>query len=64
MNRREFLAAAAVASQALSPRARAAASDFDAAFGSAASAAAAIRGKQISSFELTKQCFERGQPHR
>jgi amidase len=59
MNRREFLAAAGVASQALAPLARAAASDFDPAFGTAASAAAAIRGKQISSFELTKQCFER-----
>src|SRR5258708_1116237 len=54
MNRREFLCSGIVAMPAW-----AAGSPFDAAFGSARDAAGAIRGKKISSLELTEEMFRR-----
>jgi amidase len=56
MNRRRFLAAAAATAASHALRA---APSFDPEFGTAVEAAAAIRTKQISSYELTKACFGR-----
>lgn len=54
MNRREFLAGAA-----LPPVALGAAAALETDFGSAIEIAEAIRRKKISSLELTSRCFER-----
>jgi amidase len=59
MNRRQFLTIAAAGAAAATQNLRAAPAAFDADFGTATAAAAAIRSKQISSFELTKHCFDR-----